>query len=57
MYMYSTHLSTDHGECLALRGVDLPRHDGAARFVLRQQQLTQAASGSTAKEADVIGDL
>mmetsp|Transcript_29221 Transcript_29221/g.74970 ORF Transcript_29221/g.74970 Transcript_29221/m.74970 type:complete len:415 (-) Transcript_29221:64-1308(-) len=55
--MVANHLAADHGERLALRGVDLAGHDAAARLVLRQAQLAQAAARATAQEPDVIGDL
>lgn len=50
-------LSSNHGQCLALCGIDLARHDRAARLVFRQAQLTETASRSGAEVPDVIGDL
>jgi len=50
-------LRADHGQGLALRRVDLSRHDGGARFVLGQAELTKAATRSRSKVADVVGDL
>src|SRR5690606_33966349 len=42
---------------LALRRVDLARHDRRARFILRQLQLAEARTRTRAQEADVVGDL
>ena len=50
-------LCADHGEGLALCGVDLAGHDGGARLVLGQLQLTKTAAGTGAEETDVLGDL
>ena len=50
-------LRAHHGDGLALRGVDLPRHDGRAGLVLRQLQLAEAAAGAGAQVADVLRDL
>jgi hypothetical protein len=46
-----------HGQRLALRRVDLARHDRAARLVLRQLQLTQPATRARRQPAHVVGDL
>ena len=51
------HLHADHRHRLALRRVDLARHDRRARLVLRQRQLAQAAARAGAQPADVVGDL
>ena len=51
------HARADHGERLALRGVDLARHDRAARLVLRQPQLAQTGARPGTEPADVVGDL
>lgn len=50
-------LSANHGESLALRGVDLSRHNAATRLVLRQNQLAKAASGTASQVSDILGDL
>ena len=50
-------LGGGHGDGLALRGVDLSRHDGGARLVLRQGQLPEAAAGTGGQESEVVGDL
>lgn len=50
-------LGADHGEGLALGGVDLSRHDGRAGLVLGEAQLTETATGTGAKVADILGDL
>ena len=50
-------LSSDHGHRLALRWVDLARHDTAPGLVLRELQLTQTAPGTRAKVPDVVRDL
>jgi hypothetical protein len=51
------HLQRHHRGGLALGGIHLARHDRGARFVLRQHQLTEAAAGTAAQPADVVGDL
>lgn len=50
-------LGADHGERLALRGVDLSGHDAAAGLVLGQDQLAETASGTAAEVSDVLGNL
>jgi hypothetical protein len=50
-------LGGHHGQCLALRRVDLARHDRASGLVLRQRQLTETATGARAEEADVVRNL
>jgi hypothetical protein len=50
-------LSRQHGQGLALGGVDLARHNATARLVLRQSQLTKTATRSGAKESNIIGNL
>ncbi len=55
--LVTDNLSSDHGQSLALSGVNLSGHDAAAWFVLRQAQLTQTTSRSRTKVADIIGDL
>lgn len=51
------HLGADHGQGLALGGVDLAGHDGRAGLVLGQDQLAQTAAGTGAEVADILGDL
>ena len=50
-------LSADHSQGLALGRVDLAGHDGAARLVLGQDELAEAATGAAAEVADVLGNL
>lgn len=50
-------LGADHGQGLALRGVDLAGHDAAAGLVLGESQLAEAAAGAAAQVADVLGNL
>lgn len=50
-------LGADHGQGLALGGVDLARHDAAAGLVLGQVQLTKTATGTAAEVSDILGDL
>ena len=50
-------LSADHGEGLALGWVDLARHDGGARLVLRQDELTKTAAWARPEITDILGDL
>ena len=50
-------LGADHGEGLALGRIDLARHDGRARLVLRQLELAKAATGPGSQESDVLGDF
>ena len=42
---------------LALRRIDLARHDGRARLVFGQCQLAQAAPRPACQPADVVGDF
>ncbi len=51
------HLDADLGQRLALRRVDLARHDRRARLVLRQRQFAEAGARAGAEQADVVGDL
>ena len=51
------HLRADHRERLALRRVDLARHDRRAWLILRQAQLAEATARAGAEEAQVVGDL
>ena len=51
------HLHGDHRHRLALGRVDLSRHDGAARLVLRDEQLADAAARAGGQQAHVVGDL
>src|SRR5690606_41318250 len=51
------HLAAHHGERLRLSRIDLPRHDRAARLVLRDADLPQPAAGTARQPADVVGDL
>src|SRR5277367_4946092 len=51
------HLDRDHCESLALRGVDLPRHDGGAGFVRRNLQLAETGPRTASIPAHVVGDL
>lgn len=50
-------LGANHGQGLALSGVDLAGHDGRARLVLGQVELTETTSGTAAKVANVLGNL
>lgn len=50
-------LRGDHGEGLALGGVDLAGHDGRSGLVLGERELAEAAAGAGAEVADVVGDL
>lgn len=50
-------LSADHGEGLALGGVDLSGHDRRAGLVLGQAQLAQAATRAGAQVAHILGNL
>ena len=45
------YLGSNHGDGFALRGIHLARHDGGARLILGEAQLTQTAAGTTRKEA------
>lgn len=51
------HLSANHSQCLALRGVHLSRHDARSRLILWQVQLPEAGPGPAAEETDIVGDL
>ena len=50
-------LGADHGERLALGGVNLAGHDGRAGLVLGEDQLAQTAAGAGAEVAHILGDL
>lgn len=50
-------LGGDHGEGLALSGVDLSGHDGRSGLVLGEAELSKSATGSTSEVTDVVGDL
>lgn len=50
-------LGAEHGQGLALRGVDLAGHDGAAGLVLGELELGETAAGTGAEETDVLCDL
>lgn len=50
-------LSADHGEGLALGGVDLAGHDGRTGLVLREVELAETATGAAAEVADVLSNL
>ncbi len=46
-----------HGHGLALGGIHLSRHDGTSRFIGRDPDLPDPATGSAGQPADVVGDL
>lgn len=50
-------LGAEHGEGLALGGVDLAGHDGATGLVLGELELGKTAARTGAEETDVLGDL
>lgn len=50
-------LSSDHRQSLALRGVDLARHDTASRLVLRQAQFTETTARARPEIPDVVRNL
>lgn len=50
-------LSADHRDGLALSGVDLSRHDGAARLVLGKRELTETAARTRSQESNIVSDL
>jgi len=56
-HVVAHHLGADHGHGLALGGIHLAGHNGAARLVLRQQEFAQPAARSGSQEAYVIADL
>ena len=51
------HLGAEHGERLALGGVDLAGHDGATGLVLGELELGKTAARTGTEETDVLGDL
>lgn len=53
----SNNLTADHGHCLALCGVNFPRHNRGARFVFRETQLSKAAPRPRSQEPDIISNL
>ena len=50
-------LHGDHRDGLALRRVDLARHDGAARFVRGNRDFAETAARTCCEPADVVCDL
>ena len=50
-------LGGGHGDGFALGGIDLPRHDRAARFIGGQLQFPETRAGTTGQQPDVINDL
>ena len=56
-HVVAEHLAADHGHRLALRRVDLARHDRAPRFVLGDAQFADPAAGARGEPAHVVGDL
>lgn len=50
-------LRCNHGQSLALCGVDLARHDAATRLVLREAELTKATARAGTEVTNVVGDL
>lgn len=55
--MVAHHLCAHHRQRLALRRVHFPRHDTAARLILRQLQLPQPAPRPGAQIPDILRDL
>ena len=51
------YLADDHRHRLALRRINFARHDRAARFILRNTNLANAASRSAGQPPDIVGDL
>src|SRR5215510_14941986 len=51
------YLDCHHRHCFTLRGIDLSRHDRRARFVFRENQLTQATTRPRSEPTYVIGNL
>ena len=56
-HVVSEHRATDHRHGFALRRVDLPRHDRAARLVLGNAQLADSAARTRREPAHVVRDL
>ena len=56
-HVVAEYLAAEHGQRLGLGRVDLARHDGTARFILRNAQLADAAARAGRKQADVVGDF
>lgn len=50
-------LAAEHGQTLALSGVDLARHDGRTGLILGEVQLTKTTARTGAEETDVLSDL
>lgn len=55
--MVAHDLSADHGQGFTLRRVDLARHDGGTRLVLRQDQFAETAARAGAEVSDILRDL
>src|SRR5712671_7642855 len=50
-------LRAQHGKSFGLRRIDLARHDGAARLVLRNTELTEPGARAGSEEPDVVCEL
>lgn len=50
-------LGADHGQGLALGGVNLAGHDGRTGLVLGEVQLAETAAGAGTEVTDILGDL
>lgn len=51
------HLNSDHRHGFTLGGVDLTRHDGATRFVSRNNDFAQTAARARSEPTDVVSNL
>ena len=54
-YIIAHHLCGDHRQRFALGGIHFTRHDGRTGFVIRDEDLADAAAWSRRKHADVVG--
>ena len=55
--MVTHYLGSYHCQGLALRGVDLARHDRGAGLVLREDEFAETTSWTRAEISDVLGNL
>lgn len=56
-HVITHNLSSDHRKSLALSRVDLSRHDGRSRFVLRKREFSETTTRSRTEVTDIVCDL
>ena len=56
-HVVAEHLAAQHGDCFALGGIDLARHDRAARLVFGNRDFTEARARTGGHPAYVVGNF